>query len=189
MKKKLKVIVTSLAFVATSAMAGESLIGVEGSFGSMNVDTQDTVTNVTVNNDVGLIGGGVKIGAQGDEYRIFLNANYYYPSETNYDYVTTYGAEIDYLVNVSDVFNIFLGANGGIANIKLTDAANVSRTSSDNYIGGSGGINLHLGDSVDFELGGRLLLLDINNLKNNVKYTFNTIVTGYASIIYKYQMD
>jgi len=188
MKNKLKILALSLALSASSAMATESLVGVEGSYGMMDVDRTDTTANVTTNSTVDLMGGGIKIGAQSDEYRIFLNANYYYPSETQYDYVSTYGAELDYLINMSDSFNLFLGVNVGIANIKQTEAG-VSRTSSDNYIGGSGGMNLHLGDNVDFELGARLLLLDISNNKNNVEYTYNSIVSGYASIIFKYQMD
>jgi len=188
MKNKLKTLVLSLILGATTAMAAESLVGVEGNYGSMSVDRQDVTTGYTSNENVNLMGGGLKIGAQSDEFRIFLSGNYYNSTKAQYDYVVTYGGEIDYLINPSNSFNIFLGLNAGIASIKQTDQG-LSRTSSDPYFGASAGVNLHMTKSIDLELGGRVLSLDISNTKNSIKYTYNTIISGYASIIYKFQMN
>jgi hypothetical protein len=188
MKNKFKTLALTLMLSTTAAMADESLVALEGAFGSLNVDQENSVSGATSNSNVSLMGGGIKIGAQSDEFRVFLSANYYDSSDSNYNYVTTYGAELDYLIKPSPSFDIFLGVNAGIASIEQIDDTNVKRTSKDMYYGGSGGLNVHLNNSFDLEFGGRVLLLDISNTKNNVKYTYNTLISGYASVIYKFHM-
>ena len=187
MKNKLKSLALSLVLSSTAAMAAESLVAIEGTYGALNVDKE--VSSVTTNNNIDLLGGGLKIGAQSDDFRIFLQGNYYRSSDDRYDYVATYGAEIDYLINVSENFNLFLGVNGGMINIEQIDDIGTKRTSSDPYFGGAAGINIHASKSIDLELGGRMLFMDISNTRNNIKYTYNTLFSGYASIIFKFHMD
>jgi len=188
MKNKLKTLALTLMLSTTAAMADSSLVAIEGAFGTMDVDQENSVSRATANSNVSLLGGGIKIGAQSDEFRIFLSANYYDSSDSNYNYVTTYGAELDYLIKPSSTFDIFLGVNVGIASLEQIDDDNVKRTSNDMYYGGSAGVNYHLNNSFDLELGARVLLLDISNTKNDVTYTYNTIISGYASVIYKFHM-
>lgn len=161
-----------------------SLVGFEGGYGNIDVD-----------NDVGGVAsttihkfpyGGIKIGAQSEDYRLFVSARYYNTDEL--DYLTTYGAELQYMFNVSSYMNFYLGVNGGIANSKLV-VSGTSRTISDPYIGGDAGMNIHLGETVDLELGARVMSIDAANKIGGVTYTFNSIVSGYASIIFKYKMD
>jgi len=189
MKNGLKILALSVALSATTVMADESLVSIEGAFGSIDVDKENTISGQATNDNASLAGAGLKIGAQSNDYRLFLTANYYDSSDDTYNYVATYGVELDYLIHPSNSFDIFLGLNGGIANIELIDEQNLKRTSSDPYIGGAAGINMHMSQTIDIELGARMLFMDISNTRNNVKYTYNSIVAGYASVIFKFQID
>jgi len=189
MKTKLKVLALTVMLSTTAAMAGESLVAIEGNYGVINVDQENSSTGLASNDNVNLAGLGVKIGAQSDEFRVFLNATYYGASDDDYDYVATYGAEIDYLIKPSPKYDIYLGFNAGMANIEQIDSLGVKRTSSDPYLGGSVGVNIHTTKTIDLELGGRMLFLDISNSRNNIKYTYNTIASAYASVIFKFTMD
>jgi len=189
MKNGLKVLALCTVLSASTLMADESLVAIEGTFGALNVDQENTITGQAKNDNVSLAGGGLKIGAQSDHYRLFLTANYYAASNDDYNYVATYGIELDYLIKPTNVFDIFLGINGGMANIEQIDTTGVKRTSSDPYIGGAAGLNFHVARSVDLELGARMLFMDISNTRYNVKYTYNTLASGYASVIFKFQMD
>jgi hypothetical protein len=189
MKNKIKVLVLSLTLGASGVVADESLVGIEGTFGAFNVDHENIITGEAVNKNVNLAGGGLKIGAQSEHYRLFLSANYYAASDDDYNYVATYGLELDYLIKPSKNFDIFLGLNGGMANIEQIDYMQLKRTSSDPYIGGSAGVNIHMSKTIDIELGGRMLFMDISNTRSDVKYTYNTLASGYASVIFKFTMD
>ena len=189
MKNRLKVLALCTLLSTSALVADESLVGIEGTFGALNVDQENTITNQAKNDNVSLAGGGLKIGAQSDSYRFFLTANYYAASNDDYNYVATYGVELDYLIKPTRVFDIFLGISGGMANIEQIDNTGIKRTSSDPYIGGAAGLNFHVGRSIDLELGGRMLFMDISNTRNDVKYTYNSLASGYASVIFKFQMD
>jgi len=189
MKKKLKSLVLCSILSATTVIADESLVAIEGTYGGLNVDSEVVSTGLAKNDNVSLAGGGLKIGAQSDNYRLFLSANYYAASNDDYNYVATYGIELDYLIKLSKSFGVFLGVNGGMANIEQIDTTGIKRTSSDPYFGGAAGINIHVSRSVDFELGGRMLIMDISNTRNDVKYTYNSLASGYASIIFKFKMN
>jgi len=132
----------------------------------------------------------LKIGAESYNYRVFLTANYYDDSDGDYDYITTYGIQFDYLLNVSQKLNLYLGVNAGYANMKYTvPTETFSRTIADTYYGGDAGLNVHVTPLVDLELGARMLLLDAQNVKNGTTYTFNNFISGYASIIFKFHME
>ena len=189
MKNGLKILALCSVLSASTLMADESLVAIEGAFGTLSVDKENTLTGDASNHHVNLAGAGLKVGAQSDHYRLFLSANYYGSSNDDYNHVATYGVELDYLIKPSKSFDIFLGLNGGMANIEQIDDQDKKRTSSDPYIGGAAGVNIHMSKVVDIELGGRMLFMDISNTRYNVKYTYNTIASGYASVIFKFQMD
>ena len=166
-----------------------SLIGIEGGATSINSDVDDHNANTSdaVNKTVQNV--GVKIGAESYNYRIFLTANYYTNPDSSYDYIGTYGGELDYLLNVSSKMNFYIGINGGIASIKFIAPNETSkRLIADPYYGADAGLNFHASKLIDLELGAKLMMLDATNTKNNVTYTFNNFVSGYASIIFKYEM-
>ena len=164
-----------------------SLIGIEGGMTSVNSDVDTPTSSDSVTKTVQNV--GVKIGAESYNYRIFLTANYYTNPDSSYDYIGTYGGELDYLLNVSSKMNFYIGINGGIANIKFIAPNETSkRLIADPYYGADAGLNFHATKLIDLELGARLMMLDATNTKNNVTYTFNNFVSGYASIIFKYEM-
>jgi len=178
---------------ATTLSAGESysLVGIEGGFSGVASEVTDKTSNPnTYTQDKSSMGNfGLKVGAESKNYRIFLNGRYY-SADAQYDSLATYGVDLQYKFNFSSAFNIFVGAGAGMANVKFNVPTEAfTRTISDPYYSGDIGINVHINESFDFELGGRYMSLEAVNSKSNVDYTFNNIVTGYASIIYKYQLD
>ncbi|WP_297485085.1 hypothetical protein [Sulfurimonas sp.] len=164
-----------------------SLIGIEGGMTSVNSDVDTPTSSDSVNKTVQNI--GIKIGAESYNYRIFLTANYYTNPDSSYDYMGTYGGELDYLLNVSSKVNLYLGVNAGIANMKFkAPNETTKRLISNPYYGADAGLNFHASKLIDLEFGARLMMLDATNRKNDVTYTFNNFITAYASIIFKYEM-
>jgi len=196
MKNRLSKVVVSALLITSSLMADESpslysydgvysFVGSEGGFGRLDVERDDgTISTI---NKKDMYGGGLKIGAQTDDYKIYLNANYY--DADDFDYMTTYGVGLQYMFNFSKVMNAFLGVNAGVANMRFLIPGETSRTISDPYVGGEAGLNIHLGKTIDLELGARILSMDAENTKGGITYTFDNMVTGYASINFKYKMD
>ncbi|SFV70891.1 hypothetical protein MNB_SM-5-1119 [hydrothermal vent metagenome] len=164
----------------------QSLLGVEVGVANINYDIsnkRDTI-NKTVENL------GVKIGAQSHNYRVFLSMNYYTKPDSSYDYIGTYGGELDYLLNISSKTNLYLGVNTGIANMKFRAPHELTkRTISNPYYGVDAGITIHRSRLIDLEFGARFMMLDATNRKNNITYRFNSFMNAYASINFKYQMD
>ena len=183
--KNLKKLILATLLTLTPLVADDykniSLIGFEGSFNTMEVSNDDTPVVVDKHD---FLSAGLKLGAQTEYYRLFLSARYYPIS--GFDYAYTMGAELQYLVNFSKSTNFFLGINTGIAEMKFLDTKNVSRTISDQYIGGDIGVNYHFAKSFDWEIGMRVMSLNAKNDINNVTYTFDNILSAYTSIIFKY---
>lgn len=163
-----------------------SLLGIEGGYSSFDVERNDGVAAASVDKHK-MIHGGLKIGAQSKDYRFFLSGRYY--NAEDFDYATTLGAELQYMFNFLSVANFYLGVNGGIVNMRFTDGGTTSRTISDPYFGGDAGFNIHLGKTIDLELGARVMQIQAENKIGAVAYKFDNLVSGYASIIFKYQMD
>ncbi|WP_457743481.1 hypothetical protein [Sulfurimonas sp.] len=195
-KNRLSQAVLLIALITSSVMADTviqpdySLIGIEGGITNINsdVDNYTNSTSSTASKSVQNI--GVKIGAESYNYRIFLTANYYTNPDSSYDYVGTYGGEFDYLMNVSRKMNLYIGINAGIVNMKFkAPNESIKRLISNPYYGADAGLNFHASKLIDLELGVRLMMLDAANTKDNITYTFNNFLTGYASIIFKFQMD
>jgi len=164
-----------------------SLVGIEGGYTSFDVEKNqaNTPAEITKYNKGE---AGLKIGGQTENYRLFLSVRNYFLSD--YDYFVTYGGEIQYLFNFSKFANFFIGANGGVLDARFKVANETqTRTLSDPYYGGDVGFNIHATKSVDIELGGRIMTTSAENRKNGITYKLDNLITGYASIIFRYQMD
>ena len=197
-KINIKKIVLGIALLATPLMADyefntKSLVGIEG--GASTLDFENGVNLNNTQGSTSIANLGLKLGAETEDFRAFLSGRYFYDSSNKYDYLTTFGVEIQYKFNVSKIFNIYMGVNGGFANAKFrgTDINGVeetfSRTISDPYFGGDIGTNIHLGNTTDLEIGGRIMSVQATNTKNSVSYRIGNIVNVYASLIFKWQMD
>ena len=201
MKNKIKsIVVASSLLLSSTTFANEnfysqtkSLVGIEGGYSS--VDYENGVRTNNIQDSVSLGNIGLKLGAETEDFRVFLSGAYFFDSGSQYDYLTTYGLAVQYKFNVTKVFNIYLGANGGLMNAKVRakDSKGVeetfSRTFADPYFGGDLGANIHLGDSLDLELGGRVMSVQADNTQGGVTYRIGNIVQGYGSLIFKWQMD
>ena len=164
-----------------------SLLAFEGGYSSFDVEKNDTLTPATITK-YDMMHAGLKIGAQSKNYRVFLSGRYY--NADNFDYATTIGAELQYMFNFSSFANFYVGVNGGIANMRFTTPTETkSRTISDPYYGGDAGFNLHITKSFDFELGARVMQIQAENKIGAVSFKFDNLVSGYASLIFKYKMD
>lgn len=172
---------SSLVFAA-NGVADESLIGIEGGGTIFNVDK-----NTGASKDYTLANVGLKLGAQSDDYRAFLSMRYY--DNSTFTSMVTYGGELQYLLNVSSMANFFLGVNAGIVDLKMKDSDNIERKTSHGYIGGDAGFNVHVGESLDVELGVRLINIDAQNVQSNGTYQYNNLITGYGSLIYRFHMN
>lgn len=194
-KNRLKTIALGLMLTTTSLVANDSyefqtnsLVGIEGGYSALDYEygtpSNNSISRVWVGN------AGLKIGAETKDFRVFLSGRYYYDSSSSHDYIVTYGAELQYKLNVTKIFNIYLGANGGIANLAFkANGENFTRTISDPYFGGDLGMNIHITKFMDWELGGRVMSIQADNLREGKTYHVNQIVSAYTSIIFKWQMD
>jgi len=164
-----------------------SLIGFEAGYSAF--DYERTTSGVSdARKTVNLNHGGIKIGAESNNYRLFLSARAF--DGGDFDYARAYGLEFQYLLNFSKMANFYLGVNAGTVDMRFEDKSNNKTVKlGDTYVGGDLGVNIHLGESADFELGARVMSLNASATDGAVKYDFDNIVTGYASIIFKYQMD
>lgn len=193
MNKILSKLALISALVSTSLMAElshnndtYSLIGLEGGY---SVQRMETDASPAVKEDLSYNHIGIKIGSQSKNYRLFLSVKNHDISA--YDgYLLTYGAEFQYLLNVSSFMNFYVGMNTGKGKLRFEDKSGLTREISRYYFGGDAGMNLHIGDSFDFEVGTRTIdLRNFDDTQNNITYTFDSMISGYASIIYKYQID
>jgi len=196
LKSKLQAAVIGVSLSASSLMAyssdysfeSHSLVGIELGGSSLNYEYGTPLNNSV--NDITIANGGLKLGAETEDFRLFLSGRYYYDSSSKYDYIVTYGAEFQYKFDISEHFNAFIGANAGIASMafRATDEK-YTRTISDPYYGGDVGINIHFGKELDWELGGRVISIQADNLKEGKTYHVNQMITAYTSLIFKWKMD
>ena len=165
-----------------------SLIGIEGGINTTNYEFGTTTTNETYSKTTEHV--GLKVGAETRNYRLYFDANYHFDLGDRYDYIVMYGGAFQYKFNVADFMNIFLGVRGGVANFSFRSSTETfKRTISDPYVGGDIGMNFHLGDTIDLEFGGKIVSIQADNLKNGALYHVNEMVSGYTSIIFKWEMD
>lgn len=178
-KNRLKTVILGALLVGTSLFAQtQSLVGIEGGASSVS-----STINGDESSDV-LSNFGLKIGAEGENYRIFLAVRHNNDlGDKVYDSLISYGGEIQYKFNVAKAANIFIGANAGKAKIKYNN--NNEFSSSTSYVGADIGTNIHINNTTDFELGARHMSLKSDSVVGKL----NSITTAYASIIFKWTMD
>jgi hypothetical protein len=171
----------------------KSLFGIEAGYTSFTVDNNLAEINPTIPVDPTTSYSkpdiGLKLGAQGDDFRVFFSArNYFVGSE--YDYFVTLGAEAQYLFNFSKSANFFLGVNGGyLAGKYRPDDLNYALEFSDMYYGGDLGFNFHINQAYDLEIGARVMATNASDGSGAVTYSIDYLASGYASFIIKFTMD
>lgn len=195
MKKTiLKMVALSILMASSGAFASDysydtsSLLAIEGSYSSFDVENDDTPV---LREKISFSGVGFKMGAETRNYRLFLSVKNSFIDD-NYDYAYFYGAELQYLMHFASFANFYMGINTGRANLKFIDSQDDSRQIDCSYLGGDVGFNVHFGDSIDWEIGARAMQLSADRSisdSNAIIYDFDTIITAYTSIIYKYTMD
>ncbi len=198
MKSILKnVIVVSLLATAplmaeTASYSGfdgaKALIGFEGGYSNAEYSRKGLGNINNRSSDLGY--GGIKIGAETQSYRFFIGARVYDGSD--FDSALSYGVELQYLMHFSSMANMFIGINGGMVDMELIDSGlNNHIEVNEPYLGADIGFNIHLGDSTDLEVGAKYMSIDstVAGVNSSYQYTFDNMITGYASIIFKFKAD
>lgn len=159
--------------LAANPWSTTSLIGIEGGIGQIDADGEAH----------NLVSGGIKVGAQTERLRLFLSGKLY--SIDGFESANAIGGELQYLLPLNETFKMFIGLNGGQMSLEVDTTEGIRKLQTP-YFGGEAGINMALSDTVDVEIGGRIISLDYSHSLGNVTYSVNSIVQGYASIILKF---
>ena len=193
MKKNIQKALLATVLATTPMFAGgfadveDSLFAIEGGYTQLSADVNQNGYSMQ---DAGMGNLGLKLGAQGENYRIFLSGRYFLADQGNS--VATAGGELQYKFNFSKPVDFFIGANAGIAYMKIgpsDDGRLASVSTNAPYIGGDAGFNFHASELIDLELGVKYMHISDTVTQGTTVYDFNNMTTGYASIIFKYQMD
>jgi hypothetical protein len=172
-KKELSKIIVSLVVVSLSLSAdisdytykSTSLIGVEGgySLGSSSGAQRDiSDTNF-----------GLKVGAQSKNYRVFIGLNRDNAS-TGENFFRA-GVSVNYLFDLFDKANLFVGLNGGFTNGGDLNSGKEYPT----YYGGDIGIYVTQSRDIDYEFG----------IRSSKTENFETLKSAYVSLILKYEIE
>ncbi|MDY0116289.1 MAG: outer membrane beta-barrel protein [Sulfurimonadaceae bacterium] len=176
------------SLVVSAPLAAEeyvkSLVGFEGGYGKLNVEHGTTPIEKT---RINAGHGGIKIGAESRNVRIFLSANYL--DGTKFDDGITYGASLQYLLNFSDYVNFFAGPNLGMIDVRLIDDNRNGIKISKTYVGADAGFNIHLGKSADLELGARYSHINATKTLAGVNYELKNHMTAFGSLIFKFNLE
>jgi hypothetical protein len=190
MKKRLTKIVLAASLLSMPAlsMADDeytSLFGIEGGYSAIDLDVNPSTDDIQTD---GFGNVGLKIGAESEEYRVFLSARYYDAEDFTKFY--TIGAEVQYKFNFAKKANFFIGANIGKAFAEIAQkGATPSADISSGYVGGDAGFNFHVTPMIDFEIGARYMYFNEDFTQGTYTYEFNSLSTGYASIIIRWKED
>lgn len=158
-----------------------SLFAVEGGASNIGIERTGGVYDEEYIANIGL-----KIGAQTENYRVFLAARYY--DADNLSSVGTYGGEVQYMFNFSEPVNFFIGANAGLAHVKIAIPGYSSESASEVYYGADAGFNFHATEMIDLEIGARYMALQ-EDIVSSHGAKVDSIATAYASVIIKWKMD
>lgn len=164
------------ALLSGVAIANDAtpLVGVELGYGNLNAGGSGH----------NLYAGGLKIGAKSDDYRVYLSARKLQIDD--FESANAIGAELQYLIPINEKWNAFMGLNAGKIGMK-TNTLPAQREISTYYYGGDLGVNMALSSSVDLEIGGRLMYMNYTHTLVNSRYNVDSLVQGYASIVFKLQ--
>lgn len=189
--------------VAVSAYDGttKSLVGIEAGYGQFDYSAanQDNINigRTSSSEDFGTV--GLKIGAENEDFRIFLDAKYYQVSG-DFDYANSVGGSLQYLLFITKDFNLFFGVNGGLMNIKVVDSGiGKSYEYSDPYFGGDIGFNYEIMDLLGLEIGARYVNIDAENTQYYTDpdsgdtmsrtYKVEQMINFYTSLIFKFYVN
>jgi len=166
-----------------NAWDAKGLLALEGGFGIANAkQTEPAVDSVHILNSANetAVSGGLKLGGESQYYRLFVSARYH--EVKNFDYVTTVGGEIQYLIRAGENFNIFLGINGGMMSSQKT-TGEFEDSINNPYAGGDVGVNIDVTENFGIELGARVnsTFTDSSN-PANIAY----LAEGYGSLVFKF---
>ncbi|WP_193111379.1 outer membrane beta-barrel protein [Sulfurimonas paralvinellae] len=191
MKKRLTKIALAASLLSMPAVVGAneytSLFAVEGGYNKVSADVTESGQMFSVQ-DSKLGSAGLKLGAQGENFRVFLSARYY--DAEDFSKLDTLGAEVEYLFHFSKPVSFFLSANAGKAFMKVGSKPYYASVSTNEYYyGGGAGFNVTVTDLIDVEVGARYIDLDSEVTQGTATYKFNSITSAYGSIIFKWQMD
>ncbi len=196
MKKVLLALLLSISLFAFDNTA-KSLIGIETGYGQFDYSSDSlNMGSTSSSEDFGIL--GLKIGAETDEFRIFIDAHYYLV-DGDFDYANSLGLSFQYLIPFTRDINMFLGINAGLMNIKVVDSSiGESYEYSDPYFGGDIGFNYKLNETLDLEAGVRYININADNTQYykdstdtqlSRTYTVEQMINVYASMIFKFYMD
>jgi hypothetical protein len=203
MKSVVVFFVGMLLSVSLSAYdsTSRSLVGIETGYGqfdySASNDDNINMGRTSSSEDFGIL--GLKIGAQTDEFRLFIDAHYYQVGGA-FDYANSYGLSFQYLIAITKDLNFFIGLNGGLMNLKVVDSAiGKSYEYSDPYFGGDVGFNYDIYNTLALEVGLRYININADN-KQYYKdtdtgdtlsrtYKVEQMINIYTSLIFKFYMD
>jgi len=113
---------------------------------------------------------GLKIGAQTNNYRVYLNANEIQVSKSIDQ--ALFGTQIEYMFNFSKIASFYVGADLGYA--KRSD-----KTDYNSYIGAEAGFDFHIDKRFDIQAGARSI---------KVK-DLDTTNSAFMAVVIKYDMD
>ena len=174
-----KIILPALLVAGMSASAAENtasetkgLVGIELGYINTNYTAPEPNPGDDDTDNVGAMSIGLKLGAEGEFYRVFVVGNYWNTSE--YDHAGTLGGALQYLMHPSDTIAIFIGLNGGWIN--------TIDTNWDPYYGADAGLIFDVSEKIDIELGARACTVD----SDDTPYYARDFVQGYASVIFKF---
>jgi len=170
-----KIMLPALLVMGMSAHAEDAtkgLIGVQVGYVGTNWNVPTADGGGT--KDVGGPSIGLKFGAEGDFYRVFIDTNYWYTDE--YHSAGTIGGALQYLIRPAKVFNIFVGLNAGFINTAGTV------TDANPYYGGDLGVNINFGEKFGLEIGGRAAAVDSHDKDGTARNYYQ----GYVSAIFKF---
>ncbi|UFS63104.1 hypothetical protein LOH54_03025 [Sulfurimonas sp. HSL-3221] len=172
-----KIMLPALLVLGMNAYAEDAkgLLGVEVGYINTKYNTPGTAGTET--SQVGMMSGGLKLGAESRHYRVFIDSSFWY-ADDQYKKAGKVGGALQYLLPIGDVFNIFMGLNGGVIN-------SAGDTDVDPYYGADLGFNLNLSESFGIEVGGRFC--DVAN--SNKDSVVTDFIQGYVSAIFKFDSD
>lgn len=172
------------AVMVTTAAAGEwdatPYVGLEGGYGSMRFDNMSTSAEEAAEK-FGHV--GLKLGAEGEEFRAFASARLYTIDHTNY--ARSVSAEMEYMLPLTQKLNAFAGLGIGIMYVEF-ESAEGDRRFDEQFVSAHGGFDYDLQDNLGLEIGVRVTNLDVEHTLGGVTYEISEMINGYAALIYRF---
>lgn len=118
----------------------------------------------------------LKLGAESKHFRFFVEGQVWRTDE--YNDGSTIGGALQYLIRLDEMFNIFMGVNGGWVNT-VGDSWN-------NYGGVDAGVNIDFSESYGIEIGARY---DAVSSGSRSEGKLKEFYQGYVTAIFKFTGD